>query len=252
MPSQFWPGLEQLGLRYLGPGPEAGSVPTVFAFALSALMTLEGGAIALPAELLAARGVRVLALDLPHHKEGVDPQTALGQWAHDLQRGVHPMRQWGDGVEVVLEELSEAGLFGSLSFYGISRGGLAAAWVATHLNIPEKLVISRLCAWAPLVRLSRGKDFQQIAHLPAVQELDCSRWVERMTPLALKVWIGNLDLRVGVQPSFEWVEGLAQAQQRAGHRLCRSELVIRPSIGHMGHGTCPEAFQEGIEWLLQH
>lgn len=252
MPSQFWPGLERLGLRYLGPGPEAGPQATVLACALSASMTLDGGPIALPAELLAARGVRVLALDLPHHSEGADPQKALERWAQDLQGGHHPLRHWGDQLEVALEELVEMGALTSLSFYGISRGALAAAWAATHLNLPEKVTISKLCAWAPLARLSRGKDFQQIAHLPAVQELDCSRWVERMTTLALKVWIGNLDQRVGVLPSFEWVESLAQAQQRSGQRVCRSELVIRPSIGHMGHGTSPEAFQEGVQWLLQH
>jgi hypothetical protein len=244
-----WPGLESCGLLYRGPGPEAGPVPTVFGFALSGTMTLSGGAIAQPAELLAAQGVRVCSLDLPHHARGVDPHEALSAWARNLAMGIHPFESWGDLVGVCLEELAEEGMLGSLLFYGISRGALAAAWAASHVELPTGVQIAGLCAWAPLVRLARSEPFQSIAQQPNVQELDCCRWVERMVDIPLKVWIGNLDHRVGVSPAFEWVEQLAQAQAASGHRVCRSELVIRPSVGHQGHGTPPESFEEGVRWL---
>jgi hypothetical protein len=247
--TKVWPGLENLGVCFRGPGPEAGPVPTVWGFALSARMTLDGGPLSLPAERLARSGVRVLSLDLPEHRDGMDPQIALRSWAHLLAQGLHPFREWLDVLQSSIGVLQQQGQLEQMSFYGISRGALLASWAAAHLTLPPSVHLEKICAWAPLVRLSSGLDFEDVAHLPAVQEYDSCRWAESLSTVALKVWIGNLDRRVGVRPAFDWVKSVAEAQQRAGYALCRSELIIRPSIGHLGHGTPPEAFQEGVTWL---
>jgi alpha-beta hydrolase superfamily lysophospholipase len=246
-----WPGLEHCGLYYRGPGPDEGPVPTVWAFALSARATLEAGAISMPADLLVERGFRVLSCDLPGHHDGIDPQQALLSWATAFTTSGSPLQSWLGLLQESLQVLDQQNCLRQLSFYGISRGALMASWAAAELQMPARVNLHKLCAWSPLVRLSHAQDFKDLAHLPGVQEMDACRWASKMSELALKVWIGNLDRKVGVAPAFEWVQAVAHAQEAAGRRVCPSELIVRPSVGHLGHGTPPESFEEGVKWLMQ-
>jgi hypothetical protein len=35
-------------------------------------------------------------------------------------------------------------------------------------------------------------------------------------------------------------------------RVAQVELLIYPSIGQMGHGTPPEIFKQGADWIASH
>jgi len=61
--------------------------------------------------------------------------------------------------------------------------------------------------------------------------------------------IGNYDTRVGTEKCFQTIQELTEASIEAGIRTPPVELIIGPSIGHKGHGTPPERFKAGIDWL---
>ena len=124
---------------------------------------------------------------------------------------------------------------------GLSRGG----FVASHLAAEEER-FKAILQFAPLTSLSKAKDFETIAHHPLVQNLDVLHLAKKLANRRIRFYIGNKDTRVHTQSCFDFAMNLVE------HSTLRSpqiELIMTPSIGQMGHGTSPEAFRQGIEWL---
>lgn len=219
-----------LPLYHVGPPLDFGPLPTIFYFALSGPDTLTVDPYNQPVQFLQGKAVRIFSMTLPGHDEG--PKEAMAYWAQNPSC-----------IEAFLASAKQALLFtiengfadpAKLGVMGLSRGGFIAAHVAA-----EQPQVRALLGFAPITRLGALPEFASCpqSHLDLIH----------LTPLAKKhvrLYIGNADTRVGTRDCVDFALHLA-AQKRSA----QVELFITPSIGHMGHGTAPEIFQQGSEWL---
>ncbi|MCB1081898.1 MAG: alpha/beta hydrolase, partial [Chlamydiia bacterium] len=65
----------------------------------------------------------------------------------------------------------------------------------------------------------------------------------------VRFYIGNHDMRVGTDHAFSFIQNLAKEAHTHRIRTSPIELIIGPSIGYQGHGTAPQTFQSGAEWV---
>ena len=76
---------------------------------------------------------------------------------------------------------------------------------------------------------------------------DLGNFASELAKKQVRFYIGNRDTRVGTQECFECLEKIAAASDSPPS----AELFIRRSIGQMGHGTPPEVFSEGADWIYE-
>lgn len=229
------PGLE---VSMCGPPPEAGPLPGLFYFAFSDEESLTLDPYNQPVAALAEAPIRCYSITLPFHGDGFRKETAMERWAEDLQQGAPQLRALFDEVEEAIRFLVTAGwlLPNKIATAGLSRGG----WVATQVAARHPSICA-VVGFAPLTRLSQLT--------PEGEPFDLHHLCDRLTNTAVRFYMGNRDERVSTRSCFEFIEQLAEAGYSAGHRSPKSELILTPSIGHMGHGTPKSSFIEGAKWI---
>lgn len=238
---RFLPNSYGLIIGELSPDQESST--TLFYFACSARDSLSLDPLSQPAIAAVACGCRVISIDLPFHQEGVALDEALEAWNHAFEQGEDPFHSWFDRVEKWIRQ--EPSLqHQPVGLMGLSRGGFIGKILAQRLSIVKALLL-----FAPLLDWEECPSFQESAAeglIPSSYLLLDS--ASSLSHVSLRVYIGNQDRRVGVRPAFELVEAVARAQADKRIFPSPSELIIRPSIGYMGHGTTPETFSEGAQW----
>lgn len=234
---------DTLTFSILGPPLSAGPLPTVFYFALSAQDSFQTDPYNQPARFLACDQIRLFTATLPGHEEGLKPENALHVWAEKMSEDPHYLTRFFEDVKNGIDKLLEQNLIpeGKLGAIGLSRGCLIASHIAALC--PE---IRTLCGFAPLTRLSHAKEFQ---NGPDASAYDLQHLTPKLYDRTIRFYIGNLDKRVGTEYTFELVQTLAKEAKT--HRIHSPpiEMVIGPSIGYQGHGTGPQVFQAGVNWM---
>jgi hypothetical protein len=76
-------------------------------------------------------------------------------------------------------------------------------------------------------------------------------WADKLSQKILRFYIGNRDIRVGTKECFDLLQRATHTAYETGIRSPPIEMIMTPSIGYKGHGTAPQSFQEGAEWLHQ-
>jgi esterase FrsA len=238
----------ELTVSWLGPPLSAGPLPTLFYFALSAYESLEMDPYNQPALYLADYPLRIFSLDLPAHGAGLNPVHALTVWAEQMSQGNDPISECVQKASVALDALIERGAVepGKIGVMGLSRGG----FIGAHLSA-RRDDIAALLGFAPLTHLSFAKEFSEVKTLPAVEKLDLPHLIPSLSSQRLRFYIGNRDTRVSTRLCYELVESLVDAAFEKGQRSPPIELILSPSIGHMGHGTAKEIFHDGAHWIGQ-
>lgn len=236
-----------LPLFYTGPDLEEGPLPAIVYLALSAKESLEVDPFDRPATFLAKNGVRVFSLDLPFHGDAHNSKTALEDWARAFAREENILEHFFLKLQESLERILEAGIVTGSKFgiMGLSRGGFLAWHMAARM--PE---IDHILAFAPLTSLQKGKDFAFLALSPLLESLNLQHLIQALHHKHHKIYIGNRDTRVDTDSCYAWVRSLTESAYENRIRSPYIELVLRPSIGHQGHGTSQESFDEGALWLL--
>lgn len=234
---------DSLMFSFVGPSLEKGPLPTIFYFALSAKDSLETDPYNQPACFLHSEKCRIFTVTLPGHEEGLKPENAIAYWAEHMKKGKDLLtpffQEVADGIQFLFREnLLLKDQFGCM---GLSRGVFVAAHVAALY--PE---IGFILGFAPLTRLSYAKEFQSG---PDVSKFDLKKLVPKLYDRKIRFYIGNLDTRVGTKHTFELVSLLAEEAKHHRVRSAPIELIIGPSIGYQGHGTGPQVFQAGIDWV---
>ena len=239
-------------LYHTGPKLSSGPLPAFFYFALSGMQSLTLDPFNQPVQFTREKNWRVFSLTLPDHGDELDPNTAIGKWAGRVERGERFIDEMCNQVRVSVDLLKDEGAIqanGShlaLGAGGLSRGG----FIATHaaLRIPE---IRSILGFAPLTKLSDSLDFQTIREHPEVQELNLIEHTQKLVGRALYYSIGSRDVRVGSRNAAELIFDLADKNHAAGNRSPELHLDVHPSIGFKGHGTPPEVFRRGAEWMAK-
>ncbi len=233
----------------IGPSLDAGPAPTLFYFCAAGKQTLSSSPFVDP--LLALDDCwRVLSISLPFHEEGQNNRDALQNfWLPTFEQSPFFL----EAFLQQLDQLFHYGLEqqwwlpGEVAAAGLSRGG----FIATHLAA-RHAEISTILGYAPLTSLERCQPLELIAQCaPEALRYNLSHLVPSLIRKKIFYLIGNRDQAVSTQACFNFLDSLVEAAFEQGIRSPSFELRIRPSMGHLGHGTSPEAFIEGIRWLEQ-
>ncbi len=226
---------------YLGPPLEKGPMPSVFYFSVCALETLSLDPFNQPALILASQGFRVFSITLPGHGPGYDKLTAMQYWSEHLSE----LKQFIENLHKLIDHFLEHSLITPKQFavMGLSRGGFVATHLLTHEHVPLAL------GFAPVTDLEALSEFQNLKDNTLFKELSLNLHLEKLYKKKLRYYIGNRDIRVSTQASFNLVTNLANYAYNQRVRSPTIELFITPSTGQFGHGTLPHTFEEGCLWL---
>ena len=227
-------------LYHVGPALDHGPLPTLFYFALSGHDSLCTDPYNQIIQFLSGKFMRFFSLTLPAHEAGLPPTEALGTWAEEMEQGKDPLTPFFEQISraihyVVQQELAPPD---RISVAGLSRGGLIAAHVAAR-----NPAIRALLQFAPITRLGFAREFHAIEQLPLVRSFDLIPLADRLCNRPIRIYIGNRDTRVSTRGAMEFALALSEA------RHAQVDLIVSPSVGHMGHGTPPESFRQGAEWI---
>lgn len=237
------PGLD---LFHTGPALDHGPLPSLFYFALSGPDSLHTDPFNQPVQFLRGQMIRIFSLTLPGHENGLSPLKALSLWAEDFSRGLDPITSFLDTAEEALhfairEKFADPN---RIAFAGLSRGGLIAAHLAARYEKARLLL-----AFAPITKLKYAQEFSSLKEHPLVQNLDLENLVGSLYNRHVRLYIGNCDTLVNTRSCFDFAMALTEKAQEKNIRSPQIELFITPSIGRMGHGTSPEVFQQGAQWI---
>lgn len=246
--SRFLEDPQHTRLDYLGPSPEEGTLPAFFYFALSGRESLELHPYSQPARSVADTHLRVFSFTIPGHEPGFNKVHAMQYWAEQMAQGEYLLEEFFERVVQAIHWLMEQKIVDPehIGVGGLSRGG----FIATHIaaKIPQ---IHAVLGFAPLTELMQLKEF---APFPSLQrrasELDLTHLVDRLTHVRhFRFYMGNLDTWVGTDACYHFIRLLAKKGHEKHARHQKVELMLTQSIGHKGHGTHPQTFEQGALWI---
>lgn len=233
-------------LYHTGPALDHGPLPSLFYFSISGPDSLCLDPYNQPIQFLGGKMVRIFSLTLPGHEGNLLAKDAMKVWADDIQKGSNCLTEFLDQASQALEFAIKERFIdpNKLAVAGLSRG----AFAAMHLAAREEK-FRHILGFAPLTRLSKVKEFQNLQNNPIVNGLDLIHLAENLADRHISLFIGNEDTRVGTRECFDLAEAFVAAKTKKPSQVA---LKIYPSIGNMGHGTPPEIFKEGVNWILSH
>lgn len=234
-------------LYHTGPALNHGPLPAVFYFALSGPDSLTLDPFNQPVQFLLGQKIRIFSLTLPGHENSLPATQAIQLWAEDIARGIDCLGNFLEQAEIAFHFALTQQLIdpNKCAAAGLSRGGFLAAHFAARL---EK--IRFLLAFAPITKLQSAKEFAEYRDDPRVTRWDLEHTASFLYHRHVRLYIGNCDTRVGTRSCFNFAESLVNQAVEKKIRSPQIELFITPSIGQMGHGTSPEIFRRGADWLV--
>ncbi len=235
-------------LYHSGPALDHGPLPSFFYFALSGPDSLTLDPFNQPVQFLQGKMIRVFSMTLPGHEANLPATGALSIWANDFEKGIDPIGQFLDSASIALDfAIREKFVDPSrIAVGGLSRGGLIAAHFAARA---EK--IKFLLGFAPVTKLRYVKEFSHIKEHPLVTSYNLENLSESLAERHTRLYIGNCDTLVRTHSCFDFAMSLVAKAEEKKIRSPQVELFITPSIGRMGHGTPPEIFQQGADWVFK-
>ncbi len=222
------------------------NLPCIIYLALSAEESLSKTPFNQPVNFFLSHSVRVFSVDLPFHGNDLLATEGMKKWADEFSTGNNILASFLNDLETSLKLLFKAIAPSKIAIMGLSRGGFLASHIAARM--PE---ISSLLCYAPLTQISQCLEFTHLKDSSLIQSLNISALTADLYQKKIKVYIGNRDLRVGTDLCYTWLNTLIDEAFLHGIRSPQIELVLKPSIGYLGHGTSKETFEEGALWLAQ-
>lgn len=218
-------------LYHSGPSLDLGPLPSFFYFSLSGPDSLCLDPFNQPVQFLQGKMIRVFSMTLPGHEPPLEAKDALQVLVDDFAKGRDPIGAFLDSFETALAFAIKEQFVDpkKMTVGGLSRGGGIAFHAAAR---DERL--KQVLAFSPVTKLSSLKEFKSLN----ITSYDAPKLVDKR----IRIYISNNDTRVGTRNCFDFVEKLVESSPK-------TELFIYPAIGHQGHGTPPEIFQAGANWI---
>lgn len=237
------PGME---VFHQGPSLGAGALPTFIYFALSGEESLTLEPINRPAANLKGENVRAFSVTLPFHGDGFDPVNAMHHWAEAFERSSEFMSSFIEKTLQMISLLLQQGLIDENRFAvgGLSRGAFIAAQIAAR-----EPKVGAFLGYSPLTDFRKLDSFHKLQNFEHTAPFDLINLIPQLIRHPVRFYIGNRDVRVKTRSAFDLIEALSNYAYEHGIRSPEAELTVFPSIGHKGHGTPPEIFDQGIEWI---
>jgi esterase FrsA len=237
-----------INLYYLGPHLDEGPLPAVFYFSISGKGSLTLDPLNQPALVLNQYPMRIFSIDLPGHLEGVNPKTAMQFWAEAVKKGDDFIASFCDKVALAIDTLKSNKVLcpEQCGIAGLSRGAFLAVHVANRCD-----AISAILGFAPLSRLDQLDELINTPESVLAKPFNLEYHSSNIIGRPFKFFIGNHDTLVGTDNAFGLVHSLVDESVKKGVKSPPVSLSIYPSIGHKGHGTPKEIFEEGAQWMAK-
>jgi predicted esterase len=234
-----------LTLYHTGPALDLGPLPSLFYFAISGPDSLCMDPFNQPVQFLQGQMIRIFSLTLPGHENDLPAKDAMKIWADDLQKGRNCIAEFLDQAEqavtfAIEEKFADPS---KMATAGLSRGG----FIAAHLAARESR-FRHIACFAPMTRLAKIKEFAHLQDHSIANSFDLVHLAKDLSDRHIQLYIGNEDTRVGTSECFDFAMSLVKHKKT---RTAPVELLVYPSIGQMGHGTPPEIFQKGANWIAE-
>lgn len=225
----------ELEVYFSGDPLEKGVQPALFYFALSAKKSLTLDPFNSPLQFI-EKNTRVFSITLPMHEDQEEFVDPMSSWIDKLKSNDPFLDTFLQQAHLVIENLEKQGViaYPSTGLSGLSRGGYIA------LQLARRLPIDHIVAFAPFLDF---KDIAQASH-PSFSQYNLLEKIDEFANKKIQIYIGNQDTRVNTDASYQFIKQAAALSSPGSF-----ELFIRNSIGHKGHGTPQEAFQQGTVWL---
>lgn len=228
-----------------------GPLPAFFYFALAGDESLELSPYNHPILHLIDTPLRIFSFTLPFHGEGHNKFHAMEHWIRHLHAKESFLDNFLASTIQAIQWLIDSRIVDPLHIAvgGISRGGFIAAHIAARHPL-----IHTVLAFAPLTELKTLAEYQPFASdlifSKRLDQLSLESIIDSLLHVrSLRFYIGNRDMRVSTDAAFHFIRKLADATHDKRIRNHHCELFITSSIGHKGHGTAPETFEEGAAWI---
>ncbi len=238
--------LDNLTINWTGPSLDEGKMPALFYFALTGFESLTLDPFNQIVQFLHGKKIRIFSLTLPGHGEKLSPTKAIAFWAEEIKQGKKLIDEFIQDAKRAITHLESLELISKLCAAGLSRGG----FIAAHLAAQDPRVDSLLC-FAPMIDLAYMSEFDTLKNDPYVQKMHLSNLIDDLANRPVRFYVGNRDARVGTRNCFDFIEALTEKSFEKNRNLIPSELILKPSIGRDGHGTSPETFKDGAEWICK-
>lgn len=236
----------EITLYHRGPPLEDGPLPSFFYFSLSGPDSLTLDPYNQPVQHFLGQKIRVFSMTLPAHEEGLLATNAMTVWAENFSEGSDFLERFFSEVEKGIEFAIQKQLIDPhhMAVGGLSRGAFVAAHMAARV---EKF--QTLLGFAPLTQLGAIKEFKELQDHQMVRKYDLTHLASKLENRRIRLYIGNCDKRVSTRSCFDFAMSISEPKQT---RAAELELFINKSIGQSGHGTAPEIFKQGVEWIVKH
>lgn len=233
-------------LFHTGPALDHGPLPSLFYFAISGPDSLCLDPFNQPVQFLQGKMIRVFSMTLPGHENDLPATGAMKIWAEDMAKGRDCVSDFLDSLQLAVdfairEKFADPT---KLATAGLSRG----AFIAAHLAARDER-FRHLTCFAPMTRLAKIKEFAHMQNNELANRLDLTHLGASLSDRHIQLYIGNEDTRVGTQECFDFAMSMVKHKKT---RAAQVELQIYPSIGQSGHGTPPEIFKQGVDWISSH
>lgn len=232
-------------LYHTGPALDHGPLPSFFYFALSGPDSLTLDPFNQPIQFLHGQMIRIFSMTLPGHENNLPATGAMQLWAEDISKGLNPIDNFLESAQLAVDFAIREQFVNphKMATGGLSRG----AFIAAHLAARDER-FRFLLGFAPLTRLGKIKEFSHMKDHAHVQNLDLTHLATSLSDRHVRLYIGNHDTQVGTRDCFDFAMALVDHKKT---RTAQVELLIGPSIGRSGHGTSPEIFQQGAQWIAK-
>lgn len=237
-----------LPILFRGPPLSEGPLPALFYLALSAEESLTLSPFCQPTEFALRHNIRVFSCDLPGHGPGLDPNRAIDLWTSWYSQGLDPLKQFLEAFHQNIDFLvnNHYVIPKQMAIAGLSRGGL----LALHTAAKDQR-IKTVVGFAPLTTLTRLAEMIGNVNDPIIQSYAAEHLIPALTHHHIRFYIGNNDQRVNTDAAYQVIRKIALEAYEKRHRDGTAEFIMTPSVGHKGHGTSPQSFQDGIDWAMK-
>ena len=235
-----------IALYHLGPPLDLGPLPSFFYFSLSGTDSLCVDPFNQPVQFLQGKMIRVFSMTLPGHENDLPATEAIKVWADDFSHKKDPIEQFLGAFATALAFAIDKKFVdpNKMAIGGLSRGGFIALHAAAR-DARLKFVL----AFAPITKLHQAREFAALHDDPRVQALDAGHLGHALMHHQLRFYIGNHDSVVNTRSCFDCAMSIVDSAVNHQVRSPKVEFFLYPSIGHRGHGTPPEVFRQGADWI---
>lgn len=234
-------------LEVLSLAPHSNPDLSLFYFTLEAKDSLLTNPFNQLVEFSSHKLINYYSVTLPFHGQGIPNLKTVDKWREECTKGSDFLIQFLSQCHEIILELERKGKLSreKTLLAGLSRGAFIAANLASQdSNFPGVM------AFAPMTRMFSSEEKKSLENQGLFQDFwELPHLVPKLFRKKIFISIGNHDQKVSTQSCLNFYNALVETAIHNKLRPIALTLQVYPAVGHKGHGTPPEIFQLGADWI---